>query len=1353
MRNHNYRPHGRNYRANKNRNQQTEPVITESTLGATFPRERETNVKRERPTIPPREHKAQWLVWANSVMTDCSDQDVKLQKYIQWWKRMFGRSCTNPFTVTRVIYYVLHIPSGEKYIGETSLNVVDRFMKHYEDAMAARPEAGRSGLSNRMDQDPVLTHYMILPIEHQGNDQERKAREAQCIKTYACTLNFHTTTLSKKHKYRLPSRYRGLQGGETAGRSPVVIEETRNYKLLQKVIAAGETKAGKELLSEIGIRRALLIGDMTTVKWIKKYVRERRSKELMAKPQLTFTLLHKNIDAALLRAALQKASKGKKLPWTDDYQIKTKLSPSLHRFINNCPSVANSLEAHQPCTCDQFPELPKWEGHVVAPASEIFLKSKLKNLQLESLAKAGMKFRFWSSPSMAVESMTGAIEDAVKNWTTKMQVRYKDEIPSFVQEAKMEVERIVRGMYPDLVDPEMIGSADTKKSLEEAKKHFVFMSADKSPQTIIGVCQQYYVEKIKERLDKYQDGEEHETRQAISMFHKLEDKFLSGQQRCKSCLMPYLYLAPKMHKNKENQWREIVGTSVKGVSLEEEEPPAQSEGDTESDNDKDNVDVDEDTTTLYNYTANVSTYVAHALEACLDQMQWKSKELFEEKGIKHFFALRQLQALPTLMDDSLRKTTFVKTDFSNMYTAVDQKQMIRVLQKWIPKIYEFAYDRLIAMGVKPDDMDVPDLRLRVEPFTPLKEHTFTFEKPGLLATELIQLATKIVTDSYFVNGNKIKKQSGGISIGANAGQQLANLLCAATEWENSERILADAKTLERVKSIANGLKHVYRVVDDRIAPEEAVQFLPTAEQYGLDLSEYEEGPIVTFAGYRIESTSTTCVIDLADKQEKINFLITRYPHANSNLPVSTIIGSLVGLFISIRRSTRDEIKMEETIHHYISSLKTYRGYPYAWFHKAINKLYSGAWDENPTKRLKTKQTFQKVLKGVFKETPYDYEVHGIVNLKSTCHLNAAITQLYAVFSRCSGLHDMIKQTTTGSMMLNILKAVDNKKQTQEVKTLMNHLWPKIIDVHTVQMDTQHTRCLLIDQITVELPLRVRQSFLDVFEMDFIGFQYCSCYTQKSSRCNCTKVYTIPKHVEHFARLNVEARKQEPIVLSQRMSEYLTNRVEEHVITCDCGHQHKNAKAKFELQRLPSVIFVDINRKIIFDKPASKRKVYVDRKFAVTCKQEVGVYEIVNTSTFSGTDAEGHVVSTLQLEGEWFAINDRHVENADALAEDWQRLYDPENVICCTYVRIDKAMEVKIDQTLDIEDVDERVLQSNAILQSNNEVQQNNTVEQPVVSMPRQDSTPRRNDEQEEHNVVEQPAVSAPRQESTPRRNE
>ena len=171
-----------------------------------------------------------------------------------------------------------------------------------------------------------------------------------------------------------------------------------------------------------------------------------------------------------------------------------------------------------------------------------------------------------------------------------------------------------------------------------------------------------------------------------------------------------------------------------------------------------------------------------------------------------------------------------------------------------------------------------------------------------------------------MNGKLMKKQSG---------QQLANLLCAATEWENSERIVANGDLLEQVRTKAGGLKHVYRVVDDRIAPKDAIEFLPTAEQYGLELSEYEEGSTVTFAGYRVESTLSSCTTDLADKQEKISFLITRYPHANSNVPNTTIIGSIVGLFVNLRRGTQDETKLKDDIYHYVSNLKCFRGYPYA----------------------------------------------------------------------------------------------------------------------------------------------------------------------------------------------------------------------------------------------------------------------------------------------------------------------------------------------------------------------------------------------------------------------------------------
>ncbi len=57
-----------------------------------------------------------------------------------------------------------------------------------------------------------------------------------------------------------------------------------------------------------------------------------------------------------------------------------------------------------------------------------------------------------------------------------------------------------------------------------------------------------------------------------------------------------------------------------------------------------------------------------------------------------------------------------------------------------------------------------------------------------------------------------------------------------------------------------------------------MELLPGPSEFGLKLSQVQESEEVIFVGFKIKTTVDGVRVQLADKQEKIPFTITRYPH-------------------------------------------------------------------------------------------------------------------------------------------------------------------------------------------------------------------------------------------------------------------------------------------------------------------------------------------------------------------------------------------------------------------------------------------------------------------------------------------
>ena len=297
-----------------------------------------------------------------------------------------------------MVYEAIHIPSNERYIGETGGTLEARFQRHIDESQ--RAEAGRTGLSNRLDHDPDLLNYLIFPIDTVHDQKARKAREQFLINSKKPSLNTSTFVIAGRRKVgRLPKRLRQGRAEFTQDEDegqPVLVVETKNEAFLKRLLDTSSKKKREELLSGLNLRRAIQIAAISLSSEIKELVQKRIELEARRAPSLMLDVLHPVFTKPLLLEAIRRAETPKDFPWKKQFVVRMRLARTFATYAVNAPEVSNSL-AESVCTCQSFHAgLQRWDNHIACSAVDFM--QQLGYGELESLFRAGGKFRLKIQP-------------------------------------------------------------------------------------------------------------------------------------------------------------------------------------------------------------------------------------------------------------------------------------------------------------------------------------------------------------------------------------------------------------------------------------------------------------------------------------------------------------------------------------------------------------------------------------------------------------------------------------------------------------------------------------------------------------------------------------------------------------------------------------------------------------------------------------------------------------------------------------------------------------------------------------------------------------------------------------------
>ena len=216
-------------------------------------------------------------------------------------------------------------------------------------------------------------------------------------------------------------------------------------------------------------------------------------------------------------------------------------------------------------------------------------------------------------------------------------------------------------------------------------------------------------------------------------------------------------------------------------------------------------------------------------------------------------------------------------------------------------------------------------------------------------------------------------------------------------------------------------------------PKQCEEFLPTPEDYGLKLSDSAEGLSVLFVGYKVTSKHDYVDTEIADKQEVLSILITRYPHANSNVPRAFFTASYVSGLYTICNATSNSAKVYEAAKLFIQRMKDERGYVYEWCHEGIKKLYNCLWRHNLTYRAELLHGLRKVASDVY-NTAWR-KVPGLRNSGGNdCHIIVNLQVWRAILDRHPFWISTIRRTEVGALVYNLITHQD--QESEEYETLM-----------------------------------------------------------------------------------------------------------------------------------------------------------------------------------------------------------------------------------------------------------------------------------------------------------------------------
>ena len=397
-----------------------------------------------------------------------------------------------------------------------------------------------------------------------------------------------------------------------------------------------------------------------------------------------------------------------------------------------------------------------------------------------------------------------------------------------------------------------------KQYLSFLHTHLVIHYTDKTANNFAFRCKSDYVRTLADELDNPRGtyDREESTEDEIVKEHKRFLKPLHLFQGGKCERLGYLYIATKFHKDGQ---RFVAGMSNCSTTF-------------------------------------LSKVLSDTCNFVLETLREQDDERILQTGVRRFFVVNGYEEVASFIHswhfDSKASRTMRSGDFSTMYTSLPLSKLKYNVTFALTETWLYMAEKL--------DCDDSEVRLVWKPGKPCvwartvtsaemhfkSRHSFTGQ-------ELHRMICWLVDNTFVVNAAICRRQKIGLPMGTNCAPALCNLCLFTWEYLYIERLISTGR-LDAAR------KHhmTFRLIDDILVlgnPFHDVFFQSCYPSFlTLNDATLEDGS-VNFLGMHFKDTgSTSLSVDVYDKRRDFPFHVIRFPHLDSEIPVSIAYGVFVG---------------------------------------------------------------------------------------------------------------------------------------------------------------------------------------------------------------------------------------------------------------------------------------------------------------------------------------------------------------------------------------------------------------------------------------------------------------------------
>ena len=430
---------------------------------------------------------------------------------------------------------------------------------------------------------------------------------------------------------------------------------------------------------------------------------------------------------------------------------------------------------------------------------------------------------------------------AFDNWLTIVKQKVADKVRT------LKISKTPQQTKPVLKDENVV------RYLAEFHNKYVVVPIDKAANNIAIICKRFYVMRLLKEVGALGNpGPTYQLSNAdpigiINDNVELCNRYgLEVDDRLKK--LPIMYWTPKMHYN-PSRARFIVSSAKCS-------------------------------------TKPLSRIVSNTFKLIFNQIQsFHDKSKFY-KNYNKFWVINNSKPLIEKLDviNTRKKAKEISTfDFSTLYTKLPHDDLLRVLNSIIDFVFDGGSSKYLG-------------------FT---EHSTFWKKKAtgkqtLSRLKLKTLVKHLITNTFFVVGNLIIRQSIGIPMGIDPAPFWANLYL----YDYESKFVTNLISVDKIR--ARKFVNASRFIDDECNLNDSGEFSKSYSDIypaELHLKCEHQGTHATFLDLDISVVDSTFVYKLFDKRDDFPFAIVRMPDLSGNIPSHVFYGSIMSEFLRIARCT------------------------------------------------------------------------------------------------------------------------------------------------------------------------------------------------------------------------------------------------------------------------------------------------------------------------------------------------------------------------------------------------------------------------------------------------------------------